>query len=137
MSAVTTIRTQLPRDAQAAYEQGDYRRAEELFRTLCREQRYKPGWRLELASVLIAMVEFAEAEQLLEEAITLAGGNTSITRWLPDYFRMLRYRPAKRRNRASRCGWRKKVCWALCRLERERCYEESGNRLERALRGHS
>ena len=139
MSALTTIRSQLPREAQAAYEQGDYRCAEELFRTLCREQRYKPGWRLELASVLIGMVEFAAAEQLLEEAIALAGGNTAVTRLVAlAYFRMLRYGPAKRLlEPAAAAGNEESLLGLVQVLERERCYEEAAQWVERALKSRS
>ncbi len=112
---------------------------EELFRTLCREQRYKPGWRLELASVLIGMVEFAAAEQLLEEAIALAGGNTAVTRLVAlAYFRMLRYGPAKRLlEPAAAAGNEESLLGLVQVLERERCYEEAAQWVERALKSRS
>ena len=90
MAVVAQNRCHLSREAQAAYTQGDYRRAQELFRTLRRQQRHEPSWRLELASILIAMVEFAAAERLLDEAIALSGGNSTVTRVVAlAYFRVL------------------------------------------------
>jgi tetratricopeptide (TPR) repeat protein len=139
MAVVAPSRSHLPREAQAAYAQGDYRRAEELFRALCRQQRYEPGWRLELASVLIAMVEFAAAERLLEEAITLSGGNTAVTRLVAlAYFRMLRYQDAKRLlEPAAAAGKEEDLLGLVQVLEREGSYEEAAAWLERALKGRS
>ena len=139
MALVAPNRSQLPRDAQAAFAQGDYCRAEELFRGLCREQPYKPGWRLELAAVLIAKVEFSAAEQVLEEATALAGGNTAITRQVAlAYFRMLRYETAKRLlEPAAMAGNEESLLGLVQVLEREGRYEEAGQWVGRALEGRS
>jgi tetratricopeptide (TPR) repeat protein len=139
MALAASNQLQLPRDAQTAYSDGDYCRAEELFRKLCREQPYKTEWRLELASVLIAKVEFAAAERLLEEAKTLAGGNTEVTRQVAlAYFRMLRYELAKRLlEPAAATGNEESLKGLVQVLEREGSYAEAAQWVERALKGRS
>jgi tetratricopeptide (TPR) repeat protein len=130
---------QIPREAQAAYAQGDYRRAEELFRSLCRQQRHEPTWRLELSSVLITMIEFAAAERLLEEAIALSGGNSEVTRVAAlAYFRMLRYEEAKRLLEPAAAAGNEESLLGLAQvLEREGRYDEAAEWVRRALKGRS
>jgi Flp pilus assembly protein TadD len=137
--AIVTSNKQLPREAQAAYADGDYCRAEELFRKLCREQPYKTDWRLELAAVLIGKVEFTAAEQALQEAVELACGNTAVMRRVAlAYFRMLRYEPAKRLlEPAAAAGNEESLLGLVQVLEREGCYEAAAERVEQALRGRS
>jgi tetratricopeptide (TPR) repeat protein len=139
VTLATAKQSPLPREAQTAYGQGDYRRAEELFRALCREQQYEPNWRLELASVLIAMIEFDAAERALEEAMTLAGGNTATTRLVAlAYFRMLRYEEAKRLLQpAAAAGNEESLLGLVQVLEREGSYEDAAEWVQRALKGRS
>ncbi len=137
--AIAANRTSLPREAQTAYAQGDYCRAEELFRALCRADEYKPGWRLELAGVLIAKIEFAAAERALEEAAALAGGNTAVTRRVAlAYFRMLRYEAAKGLlEPAAAAGNEESLLGLVQVLERQGSYAEAAQWVAQALQGRS
>jgi tetratricopeptide (TPR) repeat protein len=132
-------RSELPREAQTAFAQGDYRQAEEKLRALCRQEPYESAWRLELASVLIAKVEFDAAKQELEEAIRLAGGNTAVTRAVAlAYFRMLRYEDAKRLLQpAAAAGNEESLLGLVQVLEREGSYAEAAEWVQRALAGRS
>jgi tetratricopeptide (TPR) repeat protein len=134
-----TTRSQLPREAQAAFAAGDYCRSEELFRALCREQPYEPNWRLELASVLIAKIEFAAAQEALDEALAVAGGNTAVTRAVAlASFRMLRYEDAKRLlEPAAAVGNEESLLGLVQVLEREGDYEEAAVWVDRALQDRS
>jgi Flp pilus assembly protein TadD len=139
MVRVAANRAHHAREAQAAFAQGDYRKAEEAFRALCRHEPYESAWRLELASVLIAMIEFDAAKRELEEAIRVAGGNTAVTRAVAlAYFRMLRYADAKHLlEPAAAAGNEDSLLGLVQVLEREGRYEEAAQWLHLALKIHS
>ncbi len=139
MALVAPRRSALPRKAQTAFADGDYCRAEELFRALCREERSEPNWRLELATVLISKVEFSAAERELDEALRLAAGNTAVTRTVAlAYFRMLRYEDAKRLLQpAAAAGNEDSLLGLVQVLEREGLYAEAAEWVQRALKGRS
>jgi tetratricopeptide (TPR) repeat protein len=128
-----------PALARQAFNQGDLLRAEAIFRELCREQHNEPLWRLELATVLIAKVEFEAAEQELAKASVLACGNTDILRQTAlCYFRMLRYDDAKRLLKPAAAAGNEDCLLGLVQvLEREGCAEEAASWVERALHGPS
>jgi Flp pilus assembly protein TadD len=139
MLRATPRRSELPREARAAFAEGNYRQAEEALRALSRHEPYESTWRLELASVLIAMVEFESARRELEEAISLAGGNTAVTRTVAlAYFRMLRYADAKcLLEPAASAGNEDSLLGLVQVLEREGSYEEAADWIHRALKGPS
>ena len=127
------------REAQTAFAEGDYCRSEELFRALCRKEAYEPAWRLELASVLIAKIEFASAAEVLDEAIAIAGANTAVTRAVAlAHFRLLRYADAKRLlEPAAAAGNEESLLGLVQVLEREGSYGEAASWVDRALQGRS
>ncbi len=139
MALAAPRRSALPRKAQTAFADGDYCRAEELFRALCREDRSEPKWRLELATVLISKVEFAAAQRELDEALRLAAGNTAVTRAVAlAYFRMLRYDDAKRLLQpAAAAGNEDSLLGLVQVLEREGLYAEAAEWVQKALKGRS
>jgi tetratricopeptide (TPR) repeat protein len=129
-----TVEKPLPALARQAFAQGDLCRAEAIFRSLCRDQHYDPIWHLELATVLIAKVEFEAAVQALEKAAALACGNTEIVRQVAlCYFRMLRYEDAKRLLKPAAAGNEDGLLGLVQVLEREGCTEEAIEWVERAL----
>jgi len=124
--------------AREAYHRGEYRLAERLFRALCEREPKDPVWRLDLATLLITLIRYEEADAELQVAAAQGAQSPDLVRQVAAcYFSMFRSAEARRLLApAAEAGHLPSLLGLLLVMERAGELEETECLLDRALQRH-